>query len=541
MLRTNKSKRIRSMVLRRSSVMCIICCCWDRVDLGRLTSCRTLCFQLWNSFGRQVTARTLHNAAMMGVQSLTNSKMGAGTKEKDLQKLWEKVRVLVIEEISMVSALLYNMLDFRAMLGRRVAFGVDASNYHETGCAFGRVPIVLHLGDFFQLRPTAQLSLLDDLEQKDEDGNWKYNDVPAEVQHAQSVFRSIPDVFELRGTMRFKPGDVLIEILQSMREGKSMSDDAWSKLQERCVANDSSGKLDPRLEDDHFARGYGMSIYWASLVRMMTRRTLFDARRADVPLVLLQTADSAIGLKREDVLRFMNRPNPYQTGHMHLVFPCHVGMRVRLVAKVEAARGMVQDTTGTIVGFEFHETDEDNYLRHGGGELFSPNFLPSGLWLSVDGYEGCCGSDDLLAICSEHVSDRASAEKLAKSLWFLPAEETVVQFGGTPKTDVRRCGFRVTHVNYFTSTGSQGLTLRGGTIIDCARQPEMDDENWWLHLYVMFSRVTSLADMLLIRPPPRRILELGPPRAIREQLLHFQRRVVECRDGVMGKGSWIRQ
>ena len=100
--------------------------------------------------------------------------MAAGSKQQALQQLWSSVRVLVVEEISMVSALLYNMLDFRAMIGRGAMFKVTAHTYTRTGHAFGRVPIVLHLGDFFQLRPTAQLSLLDDLDAKDKDGNNVY-------------------------------------------------------------------------------------------------------------------------------------------------------------------------------------------------------------------------------------------------------------------------------------------------------------------------------------------------------------------------------
>ena len=193
--------------------------------------------QAKNISTEQVRARTLHGAALLGVQSLTNSNMAAGSKENALQKLWGSVRVLVVEEISMVSALLYNMLDYRAMLGRRVVFKVDRHTYTKTGCAFGRVPIVLHLGDFFQLRPTAQLSLLDDLEAKDDDGNYVYQDVPAEVQHAQQLFGSIPDVFELRGTMRFKPGDPLIDILQHMRSGKRFPDALWERLQERFAVD----------------------------------------------------------------------------------------------------------------------------------------------------------------------------------------------------------------------------------------------------------------------------------------------------------------
>lgn len=77
--------------------------------------------------------------------------------------------------------------------------------------------------------------------------------------------------------------------------------------------------------------------------------------------------------------------------------------------------------------------------------------------------------------------------------------------------------------------------MRKGTVVDCARLPEMDDDNWWLHLYVMFSRVTSLDDLLLLRPPSREVLERGPPKAIREQVAAFQRRADECRQGTFAR------
>ena len=47
-----------------------------------------------------------------------------------------------------------------------------------------------------------------------------------------------------------------------------------------------------------------MSIYWASLVRMMYRRALLDAAQADQPLVLVQAADNASGLERDVAFRF---------------------------------------------------------------------------------------------------------------------------------------------------------------------------------------------------------------------------------------------
>ena len=89
---------------------------------------------------------------------------------------------------------------------------------------------------------------------------------------------------------------------------------------------------------------------------------------------------------------------------------------------------------------------------------------------------------------------------------------------------------------YLTTTASQGQTIRAAVTIDCARnEPQgrqgTDDDAWWLNLYVMFSRVTRMEDMLLVRPPPRELLERGPPASVRAALQRFER--VE-RDTVAG-------
>ena len=97
---------------------------------------------------------------------------------------------------------------------------------------------------------------------------------------------------------------------------------------------------------------------------------------------------------------------------------------------------------------------------------------------------------------------------------------------------VKRSGFPLTHASFLSSTASQGQTLRTGVTIDCARiEPKgrqgADDDQWWLHLYVMFSRATCLEDMLLLRPPPRELLERGPPPSVRAALERFEARIAE--------------
>ena len=49
----------------------------------------------------------------------------------------------------------------------------------------------------------------------------------------------------------------------------------------------------------------------------------------------------------------------------------------------------------------------------------------------------------------------------------------------------------------------------------------MSDDAWWFHLYVMLSRATRMEDMLLLRPPPKELLERGPPGAILRALERF--------------------
>ena len=55
----------------------------------------------------------------------------------------------------------------------------------------------------------------------------------------------------------------------------------------------------------------------------------------------------------------------------------------------------------------------------------------------------------------------------------------------------------------------------------------MKDPEYWLHLYVMFSRVTCMEDMLLLRPPPRELLEAGPPASVLKALRRFEQKIGE--------------
>ena len=101
----------------------------------------------------------------------------------------------------MISPALYNMLLYRAFHGRAASFEVPEAQYDKLLGAFGRMPLVLHLGDFLQLRPTNAWSLLDNFAIVAAD-----RDVPAEHQMAAKLFMQTPLCFELMTMNRFKDG-----------------------------------------------------------------------------------------------------------------------------------------------------------------------------------------------------------------------------------------------------------------------------------------------------------------------------------------------
>ena len=145
-------------------------------------------------------AMTCHTATYMRPQSYRNKLMQPEGKHTTfLEEKLNPMRALIIEEVSMISPGLYNMLLYRFYHGRKRRYQVDQERYYvQRKWAFGRMPLKVHLGDFLQLPPTAAQSLLTDfnaLAHKTED-----RDFPPEHQDAQKLFLATEHCYELRST-----------------------------------------------------------------------------------------------------------------------------------------------------------------------------------------------------------------------------------------------------------------------------------------------------------------------------------------------------
>ena len=67
---------------------------------------------------------------------------------------------MIIEEVSMIGPNFYNFLLYRSFHGRRERWNVKEPEYDKLQGAFGRMPIIIHLGDFLQKKPIASPSLM---------------------------------------------------------------------------------------------------------------------------------------------------------------------------------------------------------------------------------------------------------------------------------------------------------------------------------------------------------------------------------------------
>ena len=187
----------------------------------------------------------------------------------------------------MIGPDLYNLLLFRSFHGRRTKWNVKESEYDKSQGAFGRMPIVIYLGDFLQKKPIggASISLIDDLKERERNGKLPDN-YPPEYQMAKKLFCNTPLCFEFQASNRIKEPR-LRALMNFIRE-------PTKKIPADIVASWESIQLQPndrRLREERFQIGHMIGIYWSTVARWMIMRAQRDAVALETPLFLVQAAD----------------------------------------------------------------------------------------------------------------------------------------------------------------------------------------------------------------------------------------------------------
>jgi hypothetical protein len=469
-------------------------------------------------------AITCHRAASVGIQSFRNANLLPGDKKRALERRWENLRCLVLEEVSMIGPDLYNLLLFRSFHGRRERWKVKESEYDKLQGAFGRMPIVIHLGDFLQKKPIGgySVSLIDDLNERERSDKFPENFAP-EYQAAMKLFCKAPLCFEFQASNRIKE--------PKLRALMTFIRDPPRKIPAEIKAHWEAIQLkenDARLREERFQIGHMIGIYWATVARWTMMRPRRDALALGTPLFLIQSADtSKPSMPIAFAKKLMNVANPKDSGGMHGMLPLHIGMRIRLLDALDKKKTLVKDAEGEIVRIEPHAQDLESVtdaLASGAGTVYLTK-VPKGIWVRMERYAGAPFTKLLQATCGTLLPEDT------RNLVFIePRTSDPFTFR---EYTVTRTGFPISHARAITSTACQGRTMRDGVIIDCGRHEggahKKEDDDWWLDLYVMLSRATRLEDLLLLRAPDIEFFAKGPPKTLKQQLAKFARRTEDCR------------
>ena len=98
-----------------------------------------------------------------------------------------------------------------------------------------------------------------------------------------------------------------------------------------------------------------MAIAWEGVMRLMQYRALREARASSEMLMYNQAIDVCTNetLEARDYRRALQVVNVTSTGKLMGMLPLFKGMRVRLMGKISAKHGLVQDAVGEVIGVQF--------------------------------------------------------------------------------------------------------------------------------------------------------------------------------------------
>jgi hypothetical protein len=460
-----------------------------------------------------------------------------GQTKKRLRELWDPVRAMVLDEVSLARPDVYYGTSVRAMYARQRTQHLDANAHGQQ--PFGHVPVLIHIGDFLQMRPPGRRSLCEVQAQeggeKDED-ECQEEDGSTADELGRLLFRdNLTHVVQFTGTGRFQDtpsGRQLVAVLDCMRSGKPMSDELWAALSARAVDETCA---DPRLAEPRFAEGHEGATRWEFVARLQHLRAVRESRQADRRLWYVQAIDTptepGVDWTRATALEALEVVSMVASGYLMGLCPLYVGMHVRLTGNLAKAV-LVRELRGHVEELWLHPNEPAEAREDAPG--LPPvllKYMPTGVLVRLE--------DPSLAdvrFAPGLPPGRILVPPLVASWEF--SRQVSVQ-GRRPqktKTRLRRRQVPLAPAAVNTQYGLQGQTARRGmtaylyTETSLAEPiavppkkpvPNRLQQDYWLAVYVLLSRPTQLDDLLIVGLPPRHLFQWGPPPGIAARLADF--------------------
>jgi hypothetical protein len=190
-----------------------------------------------------------------------------------------------------------------------------------------------------------------------------------------------------------------------------------------------------------------------------------------------------------------------------------------------------------VLKIDLHHSDQARLSNLPQGfQQFFPEFMAKGVWVKVFNYKRSPMKKHLLQEWEMKGAETELDDADSDSVIFIELVHSNFKVdidvaGETEKIDVIRWQFPLTHGMLRTAFGAQGLTLEGGVVVDLRRAGGLDDDDWWLAIYVMLSRARKLKNMILLgfTAQVEELLRRGPP----ENLIQVTERLEEVANSTM--------
>jgi hypothetical protein len=258
-----------------------------------------------------------------------------------------------------------------------------------------------------------------------------------------------------------------------------------------------------------------MGIAWECVARLMQYRAMRDARVAGQMLVYIQAIDVAKKemLSKFDCRRALQIVSMSSTGRLLGMCPLFVGMRVRLTAKLSAKYSIVHDAPGTVVAFVFDAREPIASSPHGplGQGHVKLVYMPQAVLVQFDGLKVDVGyGEGIVAVTP------------VKSAWVYKTHH--MQHGQRMPKEMAmsRTQIPLAPERVRTVQTAQGLSMDSATMF-LQRPGNMNEDDWWLHVYVMISRVRTSPQVLVYGLPPLSLFQRGPPSFLAEGMNRLER------------------
>ena len=457
-------------------------------------------------------AKTLHKWANVSPNTGLDrrSLRSAKNKGNPIEKKIIEVMAVLLDELSMNPPDVYHAAGFRFALLRQERMMLGMSRYLQEW--FGRVPIGVQLGDFLQLRPTAQRSLCewhdaqratdtaaaasssDEEPVADEEAAQRTSNA---AELGRNLFKnSLQRVVHFTGSGRFSDcpsGQQLVQILMCMREGKRMPDDLWAALQARAYSKEQlrAEESRQRLLDAHWG-----GLAWEQVARLQHVRIGLEAKALNKIVYLVQAIDRATGsneLTREQCISALQIVNMTKTHYLMGICPLYEGMAARISCILDAPL-LNRELPVIVRSIKLHPNEPA--IEDGCGCVVL-RYQPVAVLVEIDdpNYKNIQLPGEMAP--RGHVLLRSVACDKAWSLQVAPKQHVPVIRKQLPLAP--RC--------VLTHYGLQGITARAGLVAFLSKPAWMKDADYALAIYVMLSRPRKLDDLWIIDMPPRHMFQ----------------------------------